>query len=124
MIKTINTTDAPAAIGPYSQAVESGNLLFLSGQLPLDPGTSEVAQGDIEVQTKQILINMGHVLKAAGYDYRNVVKTTVFMKDLGDFQKMNAVYAGYLSHKPARSTVEVSRLPRNVLIEIEAVAVK
>lgn len=124
MIRIITTTDAPAAIGPYSQAVESGSFLFLSGQIPLDPGTSEVVKGDIEAQTRQVLENMGNVLKAAGYGFGNVVKTTVFLKDMGDFQKMNTVYSDFMPHKPARSTIEVSRLPRNVLVEIEAIAVK
>ena len=124
MRKNISTPEAPAAIGPYSQAVESGDFLFISGQIPLYPETSEVVAGDIENQARQVFSNMDAILRAAGYSLSNIVKTTVFLIDLKDFQKMNAVYGEFLSHKPARSTVEVSALPRNVRIEIEAIAIK
>jgi len=124
MKKNISTNDAPAAIGPYSQAVESGDMLFISGQIPLDPATSEVVSGDIESQARQVFANMDSILRAAGYTFADIVKTTVFLNDLNDFQKMNAVYSEFISHRPARSTIEVSRLPRNVKIEVEAVAMR
>jgi 2-iminobutanoate/2-iminopropanoate deaminase len=121
--KTIETDDAPAAIGPYSQAVSHGGTLYVSGQLPVDRKTGEVPEG-IEAQTRQSLANLTAVLKAAGSGAEAVLKTTVFLKDLNHFGAMNSVYAEVFgSNPPARSTVEVARLPRDVLVEIECVAV-
>ena len=119
----ISTTNAPAAIGPYSQAVKAGNLLFVSGQIPLDPATGEVVEGDIIVQTRRVLDNVKAILTEAGADFSNVVKTTVFLKDMNDFAAMNAVYASYYTENcPARSAVEVGRLPKDVLVEVETIA--
>jgi len=123
--EVISTGEAPAAIGPYSQAVRFGNLLFLSGQIPLDPRTNQVITGLIEVQTRQVLVNLRAVLAVNGMTPEDVVSTTVYLKDLNDFVAMNAVYADFFSEKPpARATVEVSRLPRDVLVEISAIAAK
>ena len=120
----IATTNAPAAIGPYSQAVQLGNLLFTSGQIPLDPATGQIVAGDVEAQTRQALTNLKEVLEAAGSDLAKVIKTTVFIKDMNDFAKVNEVYAKYFAkNAPARSCVEVARLPKDVLVEVEAVAV-
>jgi len=122
MLKTITTHSAPAAIGPYSQAIQYGGLLFVSGQLPLTP-EGQLVEGGIREQTEQVFRNIGAILKAAGRDFSMVVKATVFMKDLSQFAEMNEVYATYFSdHKPARSTVEVAQLPRNALVEIEVIA--
>ncbi len=119
----ISTERAPAAIGPYSQAIAAGNLIFLSGQLPIDPGTGELIDGDIAAMTRQIFRNIATVLAAAGSTMGKVVKVTVFMADLNDFQAMNAAYAEFFPHDPpARSTVQVARLPRDARIEIEVVA--
>ncbi len=119
----IQTPDAPPAIGPYSQAIVSGELVFCSGQIPLDPTTGEVVAGGIQEQTHQVLKNLRAVLEAAGSGLDCVLKTTVFLKNMGDFAAMNAVYATYFSSAPpARSTVEVARLPRDVLVEIECIA--
>lgn len=119
----ISTERAPAAIGPYSQAIAAGNLIFLSGQLPIDPGTGELIDGDIAAMTRQIFRNIATVLAAAGSTMGKVVKVTVFMADLNDFQAMNAAYAEFFPHDPpARSTVQVTRLPRDARIEIEVVA--
>lgn len=121
--KVIQTVDAPAAIGPYSQGVAVGNFVFTSGQIPLDPKTAEVVEGDIQVQTKQVMENLKAVLAAAGTDFNKVVKTTIFIKDMNDFGKINEVYAGYFSNEPpARSTVQVARLPKDVGVEIEMIA--
>ncbi|WP_115719067.1 RidA family protein [Gallaecimonas mangrovi] len=118
----INTHDAPAAIGPYVQARRVGPFLYTSGQIPIDPKTGEVVAG-IEAQTQQALENVLAILKAAGFDKDHVVKTTVFVKDLGDFATVNGLYESFFGdHKPARSCVEVARLPKDVLIEIEAIA--
>ena len=126
-MKTISSKNAPQAIGPYSQAVMVGpakQMLFTSGQIALDPASGELVQGGIEAETRQVLANLEAILKEAGMDRRSVVKTTVFLKDLGEFQAMNAVYEAFFEgHKPARSTVEVSNLPRSARIEIEAIAV-
>lgn len=126
MKKTIIATDgAPAAIGPYSQGVRTGNLIFTAGQIPLDPKTQQVVEGGIKEQTTQALENLKAVLDAGGSRLDRVVKATVFLKDFNDFAAMNEVYGAYLgkdSAPPARTTVEVSRLPRNVLVEIELVA--
>lgn len=118
----ISTDKAPAAIGPYSQAVQVGPFLFASGQIPLRPDGSLV-EGDIEVQAQQVFANIQGILGAAGASLAQVVKATVFLKDMNDFSKLNEVYEHYFGdHKPARSTVEVARLPRNVKVEIEIIA--
>ncbi len=123
--KVIQTEKAPKAIGPYSQAVEAGSFLFLSGQIPIDPATGEVIGGDIRQQARQVLENLKHVLESQGLAMQQVVKTTIFLKDLGNFSPVNEVYAAYFpAEPPARSTVEVAGLPRNVDIEIEAIALK
>jgi|SRR5690606_24217925 len=121
-ILTLSTTNAPAAIGPYSQAVRFGDLLFLSGQIPLTP-EGEIVSGGIEEQTRQVLRNIEAVLAAAGATPRDVLKTTVFLKDLKDFAAFNEVYASFFGdHRPARSTVQAAALPRDVLVEIELIA--
>jgi len=120
--KIILSPDAPAPIGPYSQAVKTGNLLFCSGQIPLDPASGSIPEG-IEAQTRQVLNNLKAVLQSGGADFGTVVKTTVFLKEMNDFPAMNVVYAqAFRDAPPARSTVQVSRLPKDVLVEIEAVA--
>jgi 2-iminobutanoate/2-iminopropanoate deaminase len=120
----LQTTQAPPAVGPYSQAVAAGPYLFISGQIPLDPAGNKV-EGDIVVQTVQVLENLKAILAAAGLTLRDVVKTTVFLADLADFAEMNRVYGEYFGEKPpARSTVQVAGLPRGVAVEIEAVAVR
>lgn len=119
----IDTRNAPAAIGPYSQAVWAGNLLFTSGQIPLDPATGQVVFGTVEDQARQSLKNLQAVLEAAGLTMADVVKSTVFIKDMNDFPRINEVYATFFPQPcPARSCVEVARLPKDVLVEIEAVA--
>jgi 2-iminobutanoate/2-iminopropanoate deaminase len=119
----VQTSAAPPAIGPYSQAIVAGDLIFCSGQIPLDPATGEIVEGGIEEQTHRVLKNLRAVLESAGSGLDHVLKTTVFLKRMDDFAAMNAVYATYFPDAPpARSTVEVSRLPRNVLIEIECIA--
>ena len=124
MKKIIASPHAPKAVGPYSQAVEAGGALYISGQLPVDGATGKMAEG-IEAQTRQSLDNLGHILREAGYDYSNVVKTTVLLQSIGDFAAMNAVYAGYFtSEMPARICFEVAALPMGALVEIDAVAVK
>ena len=125
-MRPISTSNAPAAIGPYSQAVDSGaGLVFLSGQLPLDPATGAFPEGGIQAQTRQSLANIRAILDEAGFQPTDVVKTTVFIKDMDDFPTVNAVYAAFFGdHKPARSCVEVARLPRDGLVEIEFVAVR
>lgn len=124
-MRVIETGDAPKAIGPYSQAIDVGEFIFCSGQVPLHPGTGEMVGNDIEAQTDQVLKNVNGLVKAAGLKLTNVVKTTVFMKNLGDFPRMNAIYERHFgSHRPARSTVEVSRLPKDALVEIECILKK
>ncbi len=124
MKTAISTDRAPAAIGPYSQAVRAGGFVFCSGQIPLDPATGEVVDGGIEAQTRRVLENLAAVLAAAGTGLDRVVKTTVFLADMGEFAAMNAVYAGFFpADPPARAAVEVSALPKGVRVEIEAVAV-
>lgn len=124
MKEIIATELAPKAIGPYSQAVRVGSFVFLSGQIPNDPATGQVIEGTIERQTERVLENMKAVLKAAGLTFENVVKTTVFLKNLNDFNYMNEVYSRYFSkNPPARSTIQAARLPREVDIEIDAIAV-
>jgi 2-iminobutanoate/2-iminopropanoate deaminase len=124
--KAVSTKNAPAAIGPYSQAVRIGDFLYTSGQVGLDPATGTLVSGGIEAQTTRVLENLKAVLDAAGIDFTHVVKTTVFLKDMGDFAAMNAIYGKYFAPEgvvaPARSTVEVARLPKDALVEIEAIA--
>ena len=123
MKKIISTTDAPAAIGPYSQAVRAGSMIFCAGQVPLDPKTGQIVSEDISEQTRRVLDNLTAVLKAEGLSMSNIVKTTVFLADFGDFPKMNEIYATYFTDQPpARSTVGVSTLPKNARVEIEAIA--
>jgi len=125
----VRTAAAPAAIGPYSQAVvvpvgEGKKMVFCSGQIPLDPETGAMIEGDIEAQTRQVLANLGAVLSAAGATFANVVRTTIFLADMGDFQVVNAVYAErFASDPPARATVQAARLPRDARVEIDAIAV-
>ena len=122
-MKVISTTKAPAAIGPYSQAIQVGNLVYTSGQIPIDPATGNFVEGGIKEQTRQSLTNVRAVLEEAGLTMANVVKTTVFMADMNDFADMNAVYADYFSEPyPARSAVAVKTLPKGALLEIEVVA--
>ena len=125
MKKIISSEQAPKAIGPYSQAVEANGTLYISGQLPIDPATGQFVQGGIAEHTEQILNNIGNILKAAGYNYSNVVKSTVFLVDLTSFKAMNEVYSKfYPTESPARSTVQVAALPMGAQIEIETIAVK
>lgn len=122
--KIINTESAPAAIGPYSQSVLAGNILFISGQLPIDPETGKFAGNDIKSQTEQSLKNIENILKKIGCTMDSVVKTTVLLNDMGDFAKMNEVYAKFFTKDyPARAAYEVAKLPKDALVEIEAVAV-
>lgn len=119
----ISTNKAPAAIGPYSQAIKIGNLVFVSGQIPLLPAMGEIVQGDIKVQTRQVLENIKHILEAAGSSIDKVAKTTIFIKDLNDYTVINDVYKEFFSHKPpARAAVQAARLPRDAGVEIEAIA--
>lgn len=119
----VSTDQAPAAIGPYSQAVVSGGLVYTAGQIPLDPATMEVVPGDVAAQTRRVMQNLSAILAAAGSDLSLVVKTTVFLRDMADFAAMNEVYAAaFGAHRPARSTVAVAGLPRDVRVEIEVVA--
>jgi 2-iminobutanoate/2-iminopropanoate deaminase len=121
--RVIQTEKAPKAIGPYSQAIQAGNLLFLSGQISIDPASGELVKGDIRMQTQRVLENMKGVLESQKLGMEDVVKVTIFLKDMGNFSQVNEVYATYFSSSPpARSTVEVARLPRDADIEIEAVA--
>ncbi len=121
--KAIVSEKAPKAIGPYSVAVRSGNLIFASGQLGLDPATGDLVAGEIEAETRQSLTNLGHVLEAAGSSLSAVLKTTVFLRDIQDFPKMNAVYGEFFrENPPARSTVQVAALPKNGAVEIEVIA--
>ena len=121
--QAISTPLAPAAIGPYSQAIRSGNLVFLSGQIPLDPQTGNMVEGDAAVQTARVLQNLSAILEAAGSSLGQVLKTTVYLRDLADFAMMNEVYARFFDDvPPARATVEVARLPRNVSVEIDLIA--
>jgi 2-iminobutanoate/2-iminopropanoate deaminase len=123
MRKIISTEQAPKAIGPYSQAVVLNGVAYLSGQIPLDPATGQLVEGDIAAQTERVLQNLKAVLEASGASLESVLKTTVFLKDMADFPKMNEVYARYFSsNPPARSTVQAARLPRDVSVEIDAIA--
>jgi 2-iminobutanoate/2-iminopropanoate deaminase len=123
MREAVSTADAPAAIGPYSQAIKAGNLLFLSGQIPLDPATGQMVSGGIEPQTRRVFANIDAILKAAGLSFANVVSATVYVTDMNDFGKVNEIYATYFSAPaPARATVQVARLPKDALVEIQVVA--
>lgn len=122
-IKTIKSEQAPAAIGPYSQAVVAGGFLFTAGQIAIDPASGQVVAGDVKAQTERVLANLGAVLAAAGCTWRHVVKTTVFLQDINDFPAVNEIYGRVLGDaRPARSTVQVAGLPRAVLVEIDAIA--
>ncbi len=122
--RVIHTENAPKAIGPYSQALRTADFIFTAGQIPLDPATMKLVEGDITVQTRQVLKNLSNILEAAGSSLSRVMKTTVFLADFNDFQAMNAVYAEFFGEQPpARSTVQVSRLPAGALVEIEAIAI-
>ena len=125
MKRVINTTNAPAALGPYSQAIEANGVLYVSGQIPFVPATMTLVSEDVEEQTKQSLENIGAILKEAGYDFKDVVSATVYIKDMNDFTKINGVYDKYLGEvKPTRACVEVARLPKDVKVEIGVIAVK
>lgn len=121
-MRKIATDKAPAAIGPYSQGIITGNLLFASGQIPINPATGEIESTDIVAQTEQVMKNIGALLEAAGTDYTKVVKTSCFLADMADFATFNEVYAKYFTEKPARSCVAVKTLPKNVLCEVEVIA--
>ena len=122
-MKIISTQNAPEAIGPYSQAIDTGDFIFLSGQIPLDPQTMQISGCSITEQTEQVFKNIRAVLQSAGLELDNVVKTTVFLADMNDFAEMNAVYEkSFGSHKPARSAIEAARLPKGALVEIECIA--
>lgn len=122
MVKVINTQKAPAAIGPYSQAMILDDVLFTSGQIPIDPVTGEIAGEDIKSQAEQVMKNIAAILEEAGTVFEKVVKTTCFIADMGDFAAFNEVYAAYFTGKPARSCVAVKTLPKNVLCEVEVIA--
>ncbi|MCC7308554.1 MAG: RidA family protein [Acidobacteria bacterium] len=124
MKEIISTQNAPGAIGPYSQAIKTGNMVFCSGQIPIDPATGEFVSQDVTEQTEQVFKNLKAVLEAAGATLDNVVKTTVFLADMGEFAAMNDVYAQhFVENKPARATVQAARLPRDARVEIECIAV-
>ena len=124
-LRSIRTDRAPQAIGPYSQAIVAGNMVFTAGQVPFDPATGQVVEGDIAVQTDRVLENIRAILEAAGTSLARVVKTTVFLADMNDFAAMNEVYARHFGdHRPARSTVQAARLPKDVGVEIEVIAVR
>lgn len=122
MMEKIYTNKAPEAIGPYSQAVVTGNLVFTSGQIAIDPANGEVVAGGIEAQTEQVMKNLGEVLKAAGSAYDKAVKTVCFLADMADFAVFNEIYGKYFSEKPARSCVAAKQLPKGVLVEVEVIA--
>jgi 2-iminobutanoate/2-iminopropanoate deaminase len=125
MKQVIHSDGAPKAIGPYSQAVRSGDLVFLSGQIPLDPATGELAKGDIRVQTERVMDNLAAVLKAAGLGFEHVVKTTIYLVDLTDFAAVNETYGKrFAADPPARATVQVAALPKGARVEIDAIAVR
>ena len=124
MMTTISTPNAPAAIGPYSQAKVVNGMVFASGQIPIVPATGEIAEGDITVQAEQVMKNVGEILKAANCGYEDVVKTTCFLAEMADFGAFNAVYEKYFTGKPARSCVAAKTLPKNVLCEVEVIAVQ
>ena len=123
MREAVSTGDAPAAIGPYSQAIRAGDYLFISGQIPLDPATATLVDGAIAAQTHRVLQNLGAILRAAGASFDRVVKTTVYLADMGEFAAMNEVYATYFpAPAPARATIQAARLPRDVRVEIDLIA--
>jgi 2-iminobutanoate/2-iminopropanoate deaminase len=125
MREVVATQNAPQAIGPYSQAIKANGLIFASGQIPIDPATNQLISGDIAAQTERVLKNVSAILEAAGSSLRNVVRTTVFLKNMGEFAQMNEVYARFFGlNPPARSTVEVARLPKDVLVEIDVIALE
>lgn len=124
MLEKISTSTAPAAIGPYTQAIRCGNLVFTSGQIALDPQSGAVVSDTIEGQTEQVCKNIGQVLKAAGSSFDKAIKTTCFLADMSDFAAFNEIYGNYFTSKPARSCVAVKTLPKNVLVEIDVVAEK
>jgi len=125
MKKVINTEKAPKPVGPYSQAIEVGNTLYCSGQIAIVPETDQVLTGDIETQTRQVMKNISAVLDKAGYNFNNVVKTTIYLTNMGDFPKVNAIYGeSFKELPPARSTVQVAGLPKGVNVEIEVLALK
>lgn len=124
-MKAIHTDNAPKALGPYSQAIEAGGMVFASGQVPIDPATDKFVEGGIQEQTRQALTNAQHILKEAGTDLKHVVKTTVFLSDMDNFAAMNEVYAQFFAQPyPARSAVAVKTLPKGALVEVECIAVK
>lgn len=124
MSDIISTSDAPQAIGPYSQAIRAGGMTFVSGQIAIDPATGNIIEGDVAAQTRRVMQSLLAIVKAAGHAPNDICKCTIFLKSLADFQVVNAIYAEALGdHRPARATVEVSRLPRDVLVEIDAVCV-
>jgi 2-iminobutanoate/2-iminopropanoate deaminase len=123
MRDVVSSRDAPAAIGPYSQAVRAGGLLFISGQIPLDPESGEVVNGDVSAQTHRVMRSLGAILEAAGVGFDDVVRTTIFLTDLGDFARVNEVYGSYFTAPaPTRATVQVAALPKSVSVEIDAIA--
>ena len=123
MRRAVSTDKAPAAIGPYSQAVKAGDFLFLSGQIPLDPATGQIVAGGIEAQTRQVFANIGAILEAAGLSFDAVVSATVYVADMNDFARVNEIYATYFNApEPARATVQVARLPKDSLVEIQVIA--
>jgi len=124
MLKVTNTTNAPAAIGPYSQAIEFQNILFTSGQIPLDPATGEVTGSTIAEQAEQVMKNISALLEANGIDFTRVIKTTCFLADMADFGTFNEIYAKYFTTNPARSCIAVKQLPKSVLCEVEVIAAK
>lgn len=125
MKTVINTSKAPAPIGPYSQATIAGNLVFVSGQIALHPGSGELMMADIETETRQVMENIGAILKEAGIDFSHIVKTSIFLKDMGDFAKVNEVYGTYFKEQfPARETIQVVGLPKNVNVEISVTATR
>ncbi len=123
MLKKVATNKAPGAIGPYSQAIICGNMLYTSGQIPINPQSGNIEATDIEAQTEQVMKNLGAVLEEAGTSFENVVKTTCFLYDINDFASFNGVYAKYFTKKPARSCVAVKDLPKGALVEVELIAV-
>lgn len=123
MFEKILTENAPLPVGPYSQAIKWKNIVFVSGQIPIDPKTNEIVKGDIEVQTRQVIENIKNILNKAGADLEDVVKATIYLKNLNDFERVNFIYAQYFKNRPARTTVEVSNLPKNSQIEIEVIAI-
>lgn len=126
MSKSVVYSDqAPEPIGPYSQAIQAGNMLFISGQIAIERSSGNIISSDIESETRQVMVNLEKILKAAGFDFSNVVKSSIFLKDMNNFPKVNAIYGEYFkSNPPARETVEVSRLPKDVNVEISCIAVK